>query len=324
MQQSELQTLYLAGGCFWGLQAFFARIHGVRETEVGYANGQTAEASYERLKETGHAECLRLVYDVLQIHPAEILLRFFQVIDPLSVDRQGNDCGHQYRTGIYYDTDASYGPAQQAIIQEVCAWQRQQLGQDLAVEVLPLRHFVPAEDYHQHYLVKNPLGYCHIRPSAFKEPLFDPAQFPKPDEADLRVKLSPLQYQVTQEAATERPFSSPYEKSEERGIYVDVVSGEPLFSSLDKFDAGCGWPAFSKPLLQGVTSCQLDRSHGLLRTEVHSDLAQSHLGHLFSDGPSELGGQRYCINGAALSFIPEAEIEAAGYGAFKAFLLPPR
>jgi len=138
----------------------------------------------------------------------------------------------------------------------------------------------------------------------------------KPDDKTLKEKLTPLQYEVTQKDATERPFSSEYDQHDEEGIYVDIVSGEPLFSSKDKYDAGCGWPSFSKPIEKIEIIEKLDTSRGRIRTEVRSKYADSHLGHVFDDGPEERGGLRYCINGAALRFIKKEDLEKEGYGEY--------
>lgn len=310
------REIYLAGGCFWGVEAYFRQLPGVLDTEVGYANGQSEETDYKRLAETGHAETIRIRYDANRIHLAELILRFFTIIDPHSLNRQGNDVGKQYRTGIYYTNEKDL-----PILQVSMDWQRKQAEKPIAVELLPLAHFVDAEAYHQDYLEKNPGGYCHINPGRARQSLIDLSRYQKPEDRELREKLTPLQYEVTQNADTEAPFTSVYEDEYGEGIYVDVVSGEPLFSSADKFDSGCGWPSFTQPLVQEVTNYHEDLSWGRVRTEVKSRVADSHLGHVFEDGPSELGSLRYCINGAALRFIPRARLEEYGYGEFEAFTI---
>lgn len=299
-------TIYLAGGCFWGLQKYFDQFPGVRATEVGYANGPDRAPTYREVCDSsGHAETVKIEYDPKEISLRELLDKYFLVIDPLSVNKQGNDRGIQYRTGIYY-ADQSQLPEIQAVYDE----QEAKYGAKLAVELAPIRNFYSAEEYHQKYLDKNPDGYCHI-----PQKMFHLAE--EENKETLREKIGELAYEVTQNAATERPFTGAYDDFFEKGIYVDVVSGEPLFSSLDKFDSGCGWPAFSKPIEGKELKETTDRSHGMVRTEVRSAEANSHLGHVFPDGPRETGGLRYCINSASLRFIPYDKLEEEGYGEYK-------
>lgn len=307
-----MKEIYLAGGCFWGLEEYFSQIAGVTQTSVGYANGQVETTSYQLLKQTDHAETVYLAYDETVLSLREILLYYFRVIDPLSVNQQGADKGRQYRTGIYYVDDADIPTIESVMAEE----QAKVGGRPLAVEVKPLRHYILAEDYHQDYLKKNPTGYCHIDVHQAKIPVIDAKDYQKPSDAVLKEELTDLQYQVTQAAATERPFENEFWKSEEAGLYVDITTGEPLFLSTDKFDSGCGWPSFTKPISKEVALYYQDLSHGMNRIEVRSRAGQAHLGHVFDDGPRDKGGLRYCINSAALRFIPRDEMEAAGYGLF--------
>ena len=196
-----MAEIYLAGGCFWGLEEYFSRIEGVEETTVGYANGQVGSTNYQLIHQTDHAETVHLVYDEKRVSLREILLYYFRVIDPLSVNKQGNDVGRQYRTGVYYTDQAD-----KAVIEQVFSEQEKQLGQKIAVELEPLRHYVLAEDYHQDYLKKNPGGYCHINVNDAYQPLVDPGQYEKPTDVELKEQLTEEQYQVTQHSATERPF----------------------------------------------------------------------------------------------------------------------
>ena len=304
-----MAEIYLAGGCFWGLEEYFSRIKGVTATTVGYANGQVETTNYQLVKQTDHAETVHVTYDENLVSLREILLYYFRVIDPLSIDKQGNDVGRQYRTGIYYtnDTDMS-------VINEVAKEQERQCGQEIAVEVEALRHYVLAEDYHQDYLKKNPSGYCHINVNDAYQPLVDPKQYVKPSEPTLKETLSEEAYQVTQHAATERPFQNEYFATFEEGIYVDVTTGEPLFFAGDKFDSGCGWPSFTRPIAKDVIKYYQDKSHGMERIEVRSRSGNAHLGHVFTDGPQDQGGLRYCINSAALRFIKKEDMRTAGYG----------
>ena len=303
-----MAEIYLAGGCFWGLEEYFSRIEGIKKTTVGYANGQVESTNYQLIHQTDHAETVHLIYDEKRISLREILLYYFRVIDPLSVNKQGNDVGRQYRTGVYYTDEGD-----KAVIEQVFAEQEKQLGQKIAAELEPLRHYVLAEDYHQDYLKKNPGGYCHINVNEAYQPLVDPGQYERPTDAELKEQLSEEQYQVTQNSATERPFHNAYNATFEEGIYVDVTTGEPLFFAGDKFESGCGWPSFSRPIARDVLKYYEDKSHGMERIEVRSRSGNAHLGHVFTDGPELAGGLRYCINSAALRFIPKEKMEAEGY-----------
>ena len=304
-----MKTIYFAGGCFWGVEKFFNQFTGVKSTQVGYANGPNKAPSYEEVcHSSGHAETVKLDYDENITTLNELLDYFFMIIDPLSKNKQGNDIGIQYRTGIYYTSQE-----QIPIIKDFCDKKEKKLGKKLAVEILALNNFFPAENYHQMYLDKNPGGYCHIPKSLFKLN----QQKKGMNEKELRNRIGDLAYEVTQNAETEKPFSGKYDKFFDKGIYVDIVSGEPLFISSDKFDSGCGWPAFSKPIKKDALIEKKDFSHFMIRTEVRSSKANSHLGHVFDDGPEEKGGLRYCINSAALKFIPFDNMEKEGYGEYK-------
>jgi peptide methionine sulfoxide reductase msrA/msrB len=324
-KMKEKAELYLAGGCFWGTEHFLKQINGVVETEVGYANGNTENPTYQEVctDRTGFAETVKVVYDPSVLPLSMLLQLYFRTIDPTSIDRQGNDVGSQYRTGIYY-TDGADVP----IITAEIAKLGRQYSEYIAVEVKPLKNFYNAEDYHQDYLDKNPNGYCHITRS-----MFDVAreankygqekrEYVKPDDNTLKNKLTRLQYEVTQNAATEAPYQNEYDNEFREGIYVDVTTGEPLFLSTDKFDSGCGWPAFSKPIDNHLISEKHDSSHGMERTEVRSKNGNAHLGHVFNDGPKDKGGLRYCINSASLRFIPKAEMEKEGYGKYIQLIVP--
>lgn len=304
-----MAEIYLAGGCFWGLEEYFSRIEGVEETTVGYANGQVKSTNYQLIHQTDHAETVQVAYDEKRVSLRELLLYYFRVIDPLSVNKQGNDVGRQYRTGVYYVREAD-----RSIIEQVFAEQEEQLGQKLAVELEPLKHYILAEDYHQDYLKKNPTGYCHINVNDVTQPLVDVGRYPKLSQQQLKDKLTEEQYQVIQQSATERPFQNAYNATFDAGIYVDVTTGEPLFFAADKFESGCGWPSFARPLAKDVVRYYEDKSHGMERIEVRSRSGNAHLGHVFADGPQELGGLRYCINSAALRFIPKEQMEKEGYG----------
>ncbi|MBW3088641.1 peptide-methionine (R)-S-oxide reductase MsrB [Bifidobacterium sp. 82T24] len=302
------QTAYFAGGCFWGLERYFQEVDGVTATTVGYAQSRVPDPTYEQVcsGETDAAETVRVGFDSSRVTLRTLSLLFLEVIDPFSVDRQGNDTGRQYRTGMFF-TD----PTQQAVYIAAIEQLIDRIPQRPAVLIEPLRNFYPAEEHHQDYLEKNPGGYCHI-------PLRKIRNVRRRQKYVDRIwDLTLEQFAVTQHAATERPFVNEYDHTFEPGIYVDVVSGEPLFSSADKFDSGCGWPAFSKPIRADlVTEHEDDRVPGRPRIEIRTAETQIHLGHVFDDGPAELGGHRYCMNSAALRFVPLERMEEEGYGEY--------
>jgi len=307
----DIKEIYLAGGCFWGVEAYMARIDGVVDAVSGYANGKTENPSYEDLiyRNSGHAETVKVLYDPKRISLDELLIYYFRIIDPTSINRQGNDIGVQYRTGIYYKDPADL-PVIRDRIKEI------QKGYDrpVVVEVHTLKQFFDAEEYHQDYLDKNPAGYCHIDLNKAYDPVIRVSDYPKPSDEEIKAKLTAEQYEVTQRNATEPSFTNRYVDLFEPGIYVDVVTGEPLFSSKDKYHSGSGWPSFTKPIESYVVKYVVDNSLFMTRTEVRSRSGDSHLGHMFEDGPKDRGGLRYCINSAALRFVPLEKMAAEGYG----------
>jgi len=310
------KQIYLAGGCFWGTEAYFSQLKGVVDTQCGYANGTTENPSYEEVcsGDTGHAETVLVKYDPTVLSLEKILTEYFKTIDPTTEDQQGNDIGTQYRTGIFYTDEADA-----AVIKSYVSAKQKDYTSPIVTEVGPLLNFYPAEEEHQDYLVKNPGGYCHVDLGLLSEEdkKFSSvkAQSAQAKEEKLK-KLTPLQFDVTQNAATEPPFTGAYTDNHAAGLYVDIVSGEPLFTSLDKFDSDCGWPSFAKPIDEGSIVEKQDLSYGMTRTEVRSRGADSHLGHVFDDGPADLGGLRYCINSAALRFIPVDKLVEEGYGEY--------
>lgn len=311
---SDLKTIYFAGGCFWGIEGYMEKIYGVYDATSGYANGKTENPTYEEVStgETGHAETVKVQYEPKKISLDKLLSYFLMVVDPTSLNKQGNDEGTQYRSGIYYVNDSD-----RDIIVEKLKKEQKKYDEKIIVEVKKLNNFYNAEDYHQDYLAKNPKGYCHIDLSKANEVIIDEDEYKKPSNDEIKKKLTDEEYKVTQESATEPAFDNEFWDNHKKGIYVDVVTGEPLFSSTDKFDSGCGWPSFSKPISKDVLKYNKDNSHNMERTEVKSRSGESHLGHVFDDGPKDKGGLRYCINSAALKFIPLEKMDEEGYGYLK-------
>ena len=307
-------VIYLAGGCFWGLEHLMQNIPGVIDAESGYANGTGGfDANYQMVcaGHTGFRETVRVEYDPEQVSLDALLLAYFYVIDPAVKNQQGYDIGTQYQTGVYYTNEKA-----RETVERIAEIEKGR-SRKFHVEIGPLLNYYPAEEYHQNYLVNNPGGYCHIPQEELK--LFsslriDPGDYQKPAAETIRDKLTAEQYYVTQENGTEYAFYNEYWDKFEKGIYVDIVTGEPLFSFTDKYESSCGWPAFTKPIEEPAVIERKDNSHGMQRIEVRSRAGDSHLGHVFEDDPESPNGVRYCINSAALRFVPYDEMEAEGYG----------
>ena len=309
-------TIYFAGGCFWGTEHFMKQIKGVVGTSVGYANSKVPDPSYRQVctGTTGAAETVEVVYDPARVSARFLIDLYLKTIDPTSLNKQGNDVGTQYRTGIYYTTESQRQAAEDAL-----AALKSKYGWPIVVELKHIENFYPAEDYHQDYLDNNPGGYCHLNPRLFEmarnaRDTSLQAAYAKPTDSELREKLTSEQYEVTQKSATEPPFRNEYWDNHRKGLYVDVTTGQPLFVSTDKFDSGCGWPSFSRPLPDAGIVEKEDHSHGMNRVEVRSGIGDAHLGHVFNDGPRDRGGLRYCINSASLRFVPLEDMEREGYG----------
>ncbi len=330
---TRLRSIWLAGGCFWGVEAFMARVPGVADAVSGYANGKTERPTYEDVcrRDTGHAETVEIRYDPSRVTLRTLLEAYFRIIDPTVLDRQGNDVGTQYRTGVFYKDEADA-----AVAREVLEEERKKHAKPVVTELEPLRNWYRAEEYHQDYLEKNPNGYCHVDFGQLKRipapaPLLVPATpaapaalpplaWRRPSDAELRAGLTDLQVSVLRDAATEPPFRNEYWNEHRPGLYVDRGTGEPLFSSSDKFDSGCGWPSFTRPVDEASIKEREDRTLGMGRIEVRSRAGDFHLGHVFDDGPKDRGGLRYCINSAAVRFIPLEELEAQDYGAYRKYI----
>lgn len=308
------KEIYLAGGCFWGTQAYFDQVDGVLATEVGYANGIGENPTYEQVctGATGYAETTKIIYNPEKINLYQILEHYFRTINPTSLNKQGGDIGTQYRTGIY-----TQNLDDRQVVQDFFELVRNNYDKDIVVEDKLLKNYYAAEDYHQKYLEKNPGGYCHVDLSLVDKDS-EIMEYVKPSDEEIKDKLTKEQYEITQNSDTEMPFSSEYDNFYEKGIYVDIVTGQPLFSSTDKYDAGCGWPSFSKPIEDnGINYFEDNTIINRRRVEVKSKSGDTHLGHVFNDGPKELGGLRYCINGASLRFIPLEKMDEEGYGKYK-------
>lgn len=305
----ELATF--AGGCFWCMVEPFDERPGIYDVVSGYTGGHVENPTYEQVvsQQTGHVEAVQIEYDPHIMSYEELVSTFWQQIDPTDANGQFHDRGPSYRTAIFYHNKKQ---------KEIAEKSKQQLAKSgkfsrpIVTEILPAQPFFPAEENHQYYYKKNAFHYkLYKRGSGRESFIKDNWQI---NNHQLQEKLSPLAYHVTQENGTEPPFANEYWDHDEEGIYVDIISGEVLFSSTDKYDAGCGWPSFTKPIDPYYVTEHLDLSHGMKRTEVRSRQSNAHLGHVFPDGPKKAGGLRYCINSAALRFIPKQDMKKAGYG----------
>src|SRR5699024_2081084 len=307
---SNLETIYFAGGCFWGVDAYFERVFGVSETKSGYANGIGTDPTYNSVMsgKEGFVETVRVNFDPDRVSVEELLDYLFRVIDPTVKDQQGNDVGVQYRTGIYYEEDSH-----KTIIENAVKKEQSKYDEEIVTEVLPIKNFYLAEDMHQDYLEKNPDGYCHINLEVLNEVKINPNIYQAPSLSEIKDQLTKEQFNVAIEDGTETAYENEYWDTYEPGIYVDIVTGEPLFSSNTKYDANCGWPSFTKPIDAESINVSKDNSANMDHTEVSSRVGDIHLGHVFDDGPEEEGGERYCINSASLKFIHVDDMKQEGY-----------
>jgi len=306
------QLATFAGGCFWCMVSPFDEYPGVIKIVSGYTGGHEADPTYEQVcaGDTGHVEAVQITYDPEVLPYGTILEMFWRQIDPTDPGGQFCDQGESYQTAIFYHTPEQKADAE-ASKQALADSGRFQ--DPIVTPIISAVEFWPAEDYHQGFYKKNPAHYKNYRKSSGRDEFIRESW--SADKSGLKEKLTDLQYRVTQENGTEPPFQNEYWDETRDGLYVDIVSGEPLFTSLDKFDAGCGWPSFSKPLPKDGIEEKVDKSLGRVRTEVRSKFSDSHLGHVFDDGPKPTG-LRYCINSAALRFILKEDLEKEGYGKY--------
>ncbi|OHY77473.1 methionine sulfoxide reductase [Priestia aryabhattai] len=311
----KYEVATFAGGCFWCMVKPFDEQPGIIKVVSGYTGGHKENPTYKEVcsETTGHYEAVQITFDP-EVFPYEKLLElYWPQIDPTDAGGQFADRGDSYRTAIFYHNEHQKALAEESKRQLEASGR---FSEPIATQILPAKPFYEAEEYHQGYYKKNKFRYAMYRRGSGRDRFIKENWKDFGRDEQLKTTLTPIQYEVTQHDATEPPFRNEFWDHTEDGIYVDIVSGEPLFSSTDKYDAGCGWPSFTKAINKDEVKENMDVSHNMVRTEVRSKTANSHLGHLFDDGPQDAGGLRYCINSAALRFVPKEDLEKEGYGEY--------
>jgi len=310
----ELATF--AGGCFWCMVQPFDERPGVIKIVSGYTGGHVENPTYEQVcsNDTGHVEAVQITFDPELMPYKQLVETFWQQIDPTDPGGQFHDRGESYKTAIFYNSEEQKEIAEQSKADLEASGK---FSKPIATQILPAKPFYEAEEKHQDYYKKNTFHYKRYKKGSGREDFIASHWKAGKDKDKLKEQLSPLQYYVTQENGTERPFENEYWNNEQEGIYVDLVTGEVLFSSKEQYHSGCGWPSFTKPVDSYEVTEHIDTTHGMTRVEVRSRNSDSHLGHVFEDGPKDKGGLRYCINSAAVRFIPREKLEEEGYGRYR-------